>query len=269
MKTRSPLKKLAAAALAASALVGCSVSAPSTVNQPVVVPPAAELMAPAYQVLVEDKQDHSKKLTEFLTKLALTDEQKTQLKGVVKDAFERAKTLQTEIKPLVTAPEIDRKALTTAIQNAMVADAAQDAQTLEGVRVVLTPAQRTLIADKLMEMSKADVENDVHTKMFEKLMDKAGEQITMTAAQKEAFSKLRTSFLDYWKTNRSAYYTAMATHMRDGDQQQLQLELERLNGSIPTDAMVSFMASLNQEQRQKLATWKEELMAKISSKLTE
>jgi hypothetical protein len=271
MKTRSPLKKLAAAALAASALVGCSVSAPSTVNQPV-VPPAAELISPAFQVLVDEKVDekkdeHAKKLAEFLAKLALTSEQKTQLKGVVRDAFQRAKSLQAEIRPIATAPEIDRAALTLAIQNAMAEDAAQDAQTLEGVRVVLTESQRALIADKLTEMSKK--EDDAHTKMFEALMEKAKEQITMTDAQKESFSKLKTAFMGYWKSNRSAYYMAMAAHMRDGNQQRLQMELAKLNANIPVETMVAFMASLNQEQRQKLATWKEKLMEKIQSKLTD
>ncbi|MNX07205.1 hypothetical protein D3C86_368810 [compost metagenome] len=271
MKTRSPLKKLAAAALAASALVGCSVSAPSTANQPVVLPPAAEIISPAFQVLVDEKSDehmeHAKKLKEFLAKLALTSEQKTQLKGVVRDAFQRAKSLQAEIRPIATAPEIDRAALTMAIQNAMAEDAAQDAQTLEGVRVVLTESQRALIADKLTEMSKK--EDDAHTKLFEALMEKAKEQVTMTDAQKEGFSKLKTAFMGYWKSNRSAYYMVMAAHMHDGNQERLRMELAKLNANMPVETMVDFMASLNQEQRQKLATWKEKLMEKIQSKLTD
>lgn len=267
MKTRSPMKKLAAVAVAASALVGCSVSTPSTVNQPLAAPPAAELTAPAFQVLVEAKSEHSKKMSEFLTKLALSSEQKTTLKGVLSNAFERAKPIQAEIKPLVTAPQIDRTALRSAIEVAMKADAAQDAQTMEEARKVLTMEQRMLIADKLDEMSKR--EDDPHTKMFERLMDKAGEQVTMTEPQKEAFKQLRTAFRDFWMTNRGAYYTAMAAHMRNGDQQKLQAEFERLNEGVPTDAMVSFMASLDQSQRQKLVTWKENLMERIQKKLTE
>jgi hypothetical protein len=266
MKTRSPMKKLAAVAVAASALVGCSVSAPSTINQPVVAPPTTELTAPAFQVLVEDKSEHSKKMSEFLAKLALSQNQKSELKSVLRSAFERAKPIQSELKPLVTAPEIDRTALRAAIEVAMKADAAQDAQTMEEARKVLTEAQRTLIADKLMEMSQS--EDDPHTKMFEKLMEKAGEQVTMTEKQQMAFNQLKAAFRDFWMTNRAAYYSAMAMHMRNGDQSQLQGEFERLNEGIPTDAMVTFMATLNQEQRQKLTAWKESLLEKIQAKLT-
>jgi uncharacterized membrane protein len=259
------MKKLAAVVVAASALVGCSVSAPSTANQPLIAPPASALSAPTYQVLVEDSSEHKKKFEEFMKQLALSEDQKTQLKSIVKNALERAKPLQAELKPLITAPTIDRSALSTAVQNAMKADAAQDAQTLEEVRETLSPEQRTLIADKLTEMSTR--EEDPHTKMFEKLMDKAGMQITMTESQKTAFSNLKTAFMDFWKTNRAAYYTAMAMHMKEGDQAKLQAEFERLNAGVPSEAMIDFMANLDQSQRQKLVAWKEGLMQKIANKL--
>jgi len=269
MKTRSPMKKLAAVAVAASALVGCSVNAPSTAKQPL-TPPAVEFRAP-YQVLVEADgaamDEHKQKMSAFMAQLALTDAQKTQLKGVIKGALERAKPIQTEMKPLVTAPEIDRTALRAAIEVAMKADAAQDAQTLEEVKGILTDAQRTLIANKLNELSTR--EDDPHMKLFEKLMDKAEEQVTLNEQQKEAFSQLKSAMRDFWMTNRAAYYQAMATHMQSGSQSDLQAELERLNEGIPSDAMVTFMASLDQSQRQMLVAWKEGLMDRIAAKLSD
>ena len=268
MKTRSPMKKLAAMVVGASALVGCSVNPPSTTKLPV-TPPA--LTAPTFQVLGEaedaDKAEQSKKMQEFLAQLALTEAQKTQLKSVIKGAFERAKPIQAAIKPLATAPEVDRTALKAAIEVAMKADAAQDAQTLEEVKQVLTESQRMLIANKLNEM--ATKKDDPHMKMIDKLIEKASEQITMTTEQKEAFSKLKSAMHDFWMENRGAYYKAMATHMTSGSQADLQAEFTRLNAGIPTDAMVTFTASLDQSQRQKLVAWKEGLMERIASKLSE
>ena len=270
MKTRSPMKKLAAMVVAASALVGCSVNPPSTAKQPM-IPPASALSAPSFQVLVEADEEtaseHKKKMAEFLAQLALSDAQKTQLKGVIKGAFERAKPIHTEMKPLITAPEIDRTALRAAIEVAMKADAAQDAQTMEEVKQVLNPAQRTLIADKLVEM--AGKMEDPHMKLIDTMMDKAAEQVTLSATQQEAFSQLKSAMRDFWMTNRGAYYKAMAAHMKSGSQADLQAEFARLNEGIPTDAMVTFMASLDQSQRQKLVAWKEGLMERIASKLSE
>lgn len=280
MKTRSPMKKLAAAVVAASALVGCSAQAPSTSKTPI-IPPAAELSSPAYQVLVEESEhsmmaehhkmlsEHHKKLAEFLAKLNLSEEQKTKLKGVIKSAFARAKALQAEYKPLVTAKTIERPALHAAIAAALKADANLDTQTLSEVREILTPEQRTMIAEKLMEMEKRKSEDDAHTKMFEKLMDKAGEQITMTEAQKSHFTQLRSSFLEFWKKNRAEYYMAMGKFMTHDNRDELRKTLTRLNESMPTNSVVEFMASLDQSQRQALAEWKEKWMESVAKKLTE
>ncbi len=264
MKTRSPVKKLAAAVVAAGVLVGCTVSSPSTAPKAIAPAPVAELSGPAFELLVDDTK-HSKMASEFLAKLALSEAQKTELKGVIKAAFEKMKPIQAALKPLVTGPEIDRTALSAAIKVAMQADAAQDAQTMEAVREILTPTQRKLLADKLKEMATS--EDDPHMKIFEKLMDKAGAQVTMTATQREAFTQLKSAFMGFWTTNREAYMTAMAKHMEDGNEQELHQEFARLSETIPSDAMISFMASLDQSQRQTLIAWKEEWQNKIVSKL--
>ncbi len=267
MKTRSPVKKLAAVALAASALVGCSVSAPSATKQPLVAPPSVELSVPSYQVLVDEKSEHKKMMSEFLAKLALSDAQKTQLKGVVKDALARGKSMMDEIKPLVTGQTVDKAALKSAMATMLKEDAAQDAKTMEAVRQVLTPDQRTLIADKLMEMSEKSTADDPHTKMYMKLMDKAGSQITMNETQKAAFAQMKSDFMAFWDANRVAYYKAMAKHMKDGKEHDLHFEFERLAEGWNTDSAVNFVASLDQSQRQAMVAWKEGLLAKIASKL--
>jgi Spy/CpxP family protein refolding chaperone len=267
MKTRSPVKKLAAVVLAASALVGCSVSAPSAAKNPVVAPPAVELSAPSYQVLVEEASEHSKKMSEFLAQLALTDAQKTELKGVFKNALERAKPMHEALKPLVTGESVDTTTLQAAMATALKEDAANDAKTMEELRQVLTPEQRTLIANKLMEMSQQSVDDDPHSKLFTKLMDKASSQLTMSETQKAAFNQMKSDLLAFWAANRAAYYTAMAKHMQDGKEHDLHHEFERLIAGWNTNSAVSFIASLDQSQRQAMVAWKEGLMEKIASKL--
>ena len=175
MKIRMPLRKVAAAFLAATAMAGCSVNAPATAPAPA---PHAAVQNPVFQVFVDD-MDHKKAHAAFMAKLKLTEEQKTQLKGIIVAAIDRAKPIRDELKPLVTAPEIDRTALRTGIEVAMKADAAQDAQTMAEVRNVLTAEQRQILADKLNEMATS--QDDPHMKLMEKLMDKVS---------KSAFSHL-------------------------------------------------------------------------------
>lgn len=268
MKTRSPMKKLAALVVAASALVGCSVNSPLAAKQPA-LPSDDALLTPHYQVLVEadtvKAKHHKKKASEFMAKLALTDAQKTQLKAVMKEALDKAIALQKSKASLLTGAEIDPKALMAGIEDAIKQDAIQDAQTMEAVKQVLDDAQRTLVADKLMEM--ASKQDDPHTKLFDKLMDKVGKQITMTAEQKAAFDTLKTDFKDFWLENRAAYYQAMAAHMKSGSQADLQAAFERLGQNLPADSMVAFLSTLDQDQRQALVAWKEKLMARIAAKL--
>lgn len=272
------MKKLAAAMVAASALVGCSVGAPSTISKPDMAP-TFELSAPDVQVHDAVKTArmkamhehmtaaHMKKMAEFLQKLELSETQKTELKSALKNAFERAKPLRAEIKPLVLGAMIDRMALKSAIADVMKKDASMDAQTLEEVRTILNWKQRMMIVEKLN--AKTAHEEDEHTQLFRKLIDKAGDEIALNEAQKESFMKLKSSFLDFWKQNREAYYSAMATYMQSGNKGALKTELETLNAKFPTDEAVNFMASLEKEQREKLVHWKETLTEKIESKLME
>jgi hypothetical protein len=264
MKSRSPVKKLAAAAVAATALVGCGLGANAPDPRPAVVPPPVEWSQPAFEVLVEDS-DASKAHAEFFAKLALTEAQKTQIKGVIRDALKRMEPLREAMKPLVTGKTVDRAALSAGIAKALKADAEQDAQTMAELRAVLTDAQRKLLADTLTEMGTR--QDDPHTKIFEKLMDKAADQIQMTEDQKMDFAQVKADFLEFWKTHRAAYMTSMAKFMHDGKQHDLHHEFERLNAKLSTDSMVAFVSELDQSQRQKLVAWKESWLDKIASKL--
>lgn len=278
MKTRSPMKKLAATMVAASALVGCSVGAPSTIKAPDMAP-AFDLSAPAVQGIDEATSarmkamhehmtaDHMKKMAEFLQKLNLSETQKTELKNAIKKAFERNKSLRAEVKPLVIGEKVDRMALKSVLDEVMKKDAIEDAQTLEDVRTILTWKQRMMIVEKLQ--AKTSHEDDEHTKLFRKLIDKAGQEISLNEAQKESFRQLKSSVLDYWKQNRMEYYTAMATYLQSGNKGALKTQLENLNAKFPSEAAANFMASLDQAQREKLVHWKETLMEKIESKFTE
>jgi hypothetical protein len=111
------------------------------------------------------------------------------------------------------------------------------------------------------------VDEDPHTKLYMKLVDKAASQLTMNETQKAAFNQMKSDFMAFWAANRVAYYTAMAKHMQDGKEDDLHHEFERLIAGWNTNSAVSFIASLDQSQRQAMVAWKEGLMDKIASKL--
>lgn len=265
MKTRSSMKRFAAGVLAASALVGCSMKAPSAAPPPAVTP--AELTPPGLEVLVKKDGVHSEKMKEFLAQLALSEDQKTQLKAVVKDAFAKAKSMHERIKPLLTGETVDTSLLEPAIASALKEDAANDAETMQAMRDVLNSEQRTLIAKTIMKLSQKPVDEDPHTKLFNKLMDKAAEQVSLSESQKAGFAQMKSDLMAFWTENRVAYYAAMAKHMEDGDKQALQAKFEELIENWKTDSAVSFIASLDQSQRQTMIAWKEGWLDKIAGKL--
>lgn len=263
MKSRTFVKKLAALAVTAGALAGCGVSTNAPAPQPLLAP-AAESSHPVFEVLVEGS-DHKKAHAEFMAKLALTAEQKTEIKAAMLNALERMKPIREKMKPLVTGETVDKAALSKAITELMQVDAQQDAQTMAELRAILTESQRKLIADKLISMASST--EDPHTKMFERLMKQASGQVKLNAAQRASFAKVKADFLGFWQANRAAYYKHMASFMWHGKKEQLQQEFEQLHAKWPTESAVDFMAELDQSQRQSLVAWKEQKLEKFASKL--
>lgn len=264
MKSRPVIKKLAALAVTAGALVGCGVGGNTPAPQPLAAPPTAEWSHPAFEVLVENS-DHKKAHEEFMAKLALTSEQKTQIKGVMLNALERMKPIREKMKPLVTGEKVDQAALDSAIAEYVKEDAKQDAQTMSELRAVLTEAQRKLVADKLIAMSTS--KQDPHKQMFEKLMKEAAGKIKLTTEQKQSFMKMKSDFMSFWDANREAYLTKIASFMWHGKQEMLQQDFENLSSKWPKESAVSFIAGLDQSQRQAMVDWKEQWLAKFESKL--
>lgn len=277
MKTRSPIRRMAVTVVAASALTACqaaptsgpppSVLAGPPISGPQVSGPAdtgSQVADPSTAMNDATGMGHSAHAG-FLAQLKLTEAQIQQLKTVVKTAIARTKPFRDAINPLITAPEVDRTAVRSAFEVFMQADAMQDAQTLAEARTVLTEEQRTLLASKALEMGTTP--DDPHMKLIDKMFDKVPTKVTMTAEQQAAFGQLRAAMRDFWMSNRAEYMTSMGTFMQNGDQEALRETFARLAKNVPVDAMVGFMASLDQSQRQALVAWKEDLLARIQAKL--
>lgn len=267
MKTRIPLRRMAVTVAAASALTACQ-AAPT--NAP---PPSILAAPPASGSQVSDPSSSMSDAMAmggaahagFLAQLKLTETQIQQLKGIVKSAIARTKPLRDAINPLITAPNLDRTAVRSAFEVAMQADAMQDVQTMAEARAVLTEEQRNLLASKASEMGTTP--NDPHMKLIDKIFDKVPAKVTMNAEQQEAFAQLRAAMRDFWMSNRAEYMASMGSFMQNGDQEALRETFVRLAKNVPVDAMIGFMASLDQSQRQALVAWKEDLLARIQAKL--
>ena len=59
-------------------------------------------------------------------------------------------------------------------------------------------------------------------------------------------------FEAFWKENEKALLAAMAKHMTEGGQLELQKTFEAINRRYDTDSLAAFLASLDQSQRRML-----------------
>jgi hypothetical protein len=242
MKTRLALKKWAAAAIACSWLAACS-NAP-----PVATPPAAQAPPYGLQNLAELNDPHAV----LVEQMQLTRSQLRAIKNALVNAVHISQPMLEMLRPWLTAAEVNEVALNSVLGTLMELDAAQDTQFMVELRDILTPTQRALLADALLQFP--ETHQSIMESLTEELNLATASHLELTPEQAEQFNQFAGDFLSFWEAYQGAYLQAMADHLRNGDRSQLQATMDSLNRLYDTTPAATFLAGLEQVQRQKALT---------------
>ncbi|MFP5501463.1 MAG: hypothetical protein ACLGIN_03170 [Candidatus Sericytochromatia bacterium] len=240
---RWSLKRVTGGVIAAGRLIGCAGQAPATAP----APPALQEAGPARQVLM-DSEAYGKRLSELMARLALSEAQKEEVKGVIQQAFEIGRPMMKLFKALVADPAVDQETLAAGMKALILMDAVQDAQTMASLRGVLTAEQRQVVAEAIPELLASRELNE----LLREVTGGFAEKLELSASQREKFDRMMADFESFWKEHEEALLAAMAKHMTEGGQLELQKTFEAINRRYDTDSLAAFLASLDRSQRRTL-----------------
>ena len=249
MKRQLSFRQVAVSLLAAGTLSGCAGQAPATAPEPLTAPLATQGEGPALKVLT-NSEEYGKRLTALIERLDLSDAQQKEVKGVIEQAFESARPMLSLLKALVADPAAEQETLAAGLKAVMQLDAVQDAQTLEALRGVLTVEQRQEMAEAFPELLAS--QDGELTELIQELTAGLAEKLELNASQREKLARAMADFQSFWQKHEEAYVSAMAEHMTQGGQLELQQTFEALSRTYDPDSMAAFLASLDRSQRQTL-----------------
>jgi uncharacterized membrane protein len=251
MKTRLALKKWAIAALTGPWLAACSSTAP------VATPPVAQAPQYGVQSLQELPDPHAA----LVERLQLTRSQIRAIKNALVNAVHISQPMLEMLRPWLSEAEVNEVALNSVLGTLMTMDAAQDTQFMHELREILTPTQRALFADALLQFP--DIHSGAMAGLTAELTTATAERLALTTDQSDQFNQFTGDFLNFWDAYQMAYMKAMAEHLKNGDRSQLQATMESLNRLYETNSAAAFLGGLDQAQRQKVLAGIDDMRAQM------
>lgn len=267
--TRKTVICLATAVTAASIqLTGCgrTPSQPHTppMAQPAIPPSATQQ---ADQTLDDLRQWHQN----MMAQLALTDEQKTQLRAIKEryrdPSFKQA--LKDKIQQLgtqISGETVDQEALEQTFNELLAAfrgKAPQMATKAGEIRDVLTAEQRQRIGTILSD--NADAIKNMMDRLRDRGFTELSANLNLNAEQSAALQRLKELDEQADEARFDTMRAAITTFMANGNQESLRASLESVLTSEHIDDTVDWIASLDRTQRQQLVTNLMAYMAKMKA----
>jgi protein CpxP len=242
-------RRLLATLIGLGMLAGCGKAGPIA---PMAAPPQQQQTADSFSLQHRDKGHR------MFAELKLTDAQKQKIKKIMAEARSERKEDREALKELITAKTVDKEALSAAIQDKMANygdKVDRKVSMLADIRAVLTPEQRDKAAELLRERAtKAKSHGERHKKIRAK-MSRIADKLEMTDDQRAKFKAVLDAYdagSDARHERWAAKKEAMAAFAESGDEAALRAALMAARPEIPVAAIVDAMASLDQDQRQKL-----------------
>lgn len=254
MKLRTQL--LLASTLALTLLAGCGMQATTSSS------PAEDLgLVAGYQVGGSAAGPHGMMnpggpMARHLTQaLALTQAQQDQLRAIHEQYHPASASLAPaaqlqQVKALLAAPTVDAAALTALMQGHHAEMAGHGARLLAGLtaaRAVLTPEQLTKITQLVEQGPRM---RGMHGAAPGGHLEQLFGTLKLTAAQQQAADALKAQF-EGMKPQHEAMRAAALAFAKTGDSSALGALLSA-PPRMPVEAVVGFLASLDQGQRQTL-----------------